>query len=77
MCIKRSPKNRNPQLLTTRGTRLKLTQFRVKTAQLATLDLILFQSADKSWVLIGFVDQDGPVHDVGDLAKFSHFNTTF
>ena len=40
-------------------------------------DLILFQNADRSWVLIGCMDQDGPVHGVGDLARFTHFNTTF
>ena len=42
-------------------------------------DLILFQSADRSWVLIGGMDQDAarPVHGVGDLARFTHFNTTF
>ena len=40
-------------------------------------DLILFQSADRSYVLIGCMDQDGPVHGVGDLARFTYFNTTF
>ena len=40
-------------------------------------DVLLFQSADIRWVLIGCMDQDGPVHDVGDLARFSHFKTTF
>ena len=40
-------------------------------------DLIFFQSADRSWVLIGCMDQDGPVHGVGDLARFTHFNTSF
>ena len=28
-------------------------------------------------ILIGCMDQDGPVHGVGDLARFSHFKTTF
>ena len=39
MCVKRSPKNRNPQLLfpPPRGTGLKLAQFRGKTADMATL----------------------------------------
>ena len=38
MCIKSSPKNRNPQLLLfPRGTGLKLAQLRGKTADLATL----------------------------------------
>ena len=40
-------------------------------------DLILFRSADRSWVLIGCIDQDGPVRGVGVLARFTHFNTTF
>ena len=40
-------------------------------------NLILFQSADRSWVLTGCMDQDGPVHGVGDLARFTHFNTSF
>ena len=33
-------------------------------------DVLLFQSADRSWVVIGCKDQDGPVHGVGDLARF-------
>ena len=40
-------------------------------------DVLLFQSADRSWVVIGCKNQDGPVHGVGDLARFSHFKTTF
>ena len=40
-------------------------------------DALLFKSADRSWVVIGCKDQDGPVHGVGDLARFSHFKTTF
>ena len=27
--------------------------------------------------MIGCKDQDGPVHGVGDLARFPHFKTTF
>ena len=40
-------------------------------------DVLLFQSADRSWVVIGCKNQDGPVHGVGDLTRFSHFKTTF
>ena len=40
-------------------------------------DVLLFQSADRSWVVIGCKNQDGPVHGVSDLARFSHFKTTF
>ena len=40
-------------------------------------DVLLFQNADRSWILIGFIEQDGPVHVVDDLTRFTHFNTTF
>ena len=40
-------------------------------------DVLLFQNADRSWILIGWIEQDGPVHAVDDLARFTHFNTTF
>ena len=32
---------------------------------------ILFQSANRSCVLIGCIEQDGPVHGVGGLLDFS------
>ena len=32
---------------------------------------------DRSWVLIGCMDQNGLIHGVGDLARFTHFNTSF
>jgi hypothetical protein len=36
-------------------------------------DVLLFQSADKSWVLIDCMNKDGPVYGVGGLAKCIHF----
>ena len=35
------------------------------------VSILFFQIANRSWVLIGFIDQDGPVHGVGGFAKFS------
>ena len=40
-------------------------------------DGLLFQSADRSWVLISCIEQDDPVHGVGGFAKFYHFKTTY
>ena len=40
-------------------------------------DVLLFQNADRSWILIGCIEQDGPIHAVDDLARFTHFNNTF
>ena len=41
--------------------------------QQLTVWRIIFQS----WVLIGCLDQDGPVHCVGVFARCFHFKTTF
>ena len=40
-------------------------------------DVLLFRNADRNWILIGCIEQDGHVHAVDDLARFTHFNTTF
>ena len=33
--------------------------------------VLLFQRANRSWVLIGWIEQDGPVHGVGGLLNLS------
>ena len=33
-------------------------------------DVLFFQSVDRSWDLIGCIDQDGPVHGVIDSQSF-------
>ena len=38
-------------------------------------DISLFQSANRSWILTGSIDQDGPIHGVGGFARFVHFKT--
>ena len=48
----------------------------------AWLSVMTAEPADDSLTyyfskLIGCKVQDGPVHGVGDLARFSHFKTTF
>ena len=40
-------------------------------------DVLFFQSADRSWVLIGCIDQGGPAHGIGGFATFFHLKTTF
>ena len=32
-------------------------------------DVLFFQSANGSWVLVGFIDQDGPVHGIGGFPR--------
>ena len=32
---------------------------------------------EELWVLIGCMNQDGHIHGVSDLSRFSHFKTTF
>ena len=39
-------------------------------------DGLLFQNADRSLILIGCIEHDGPVCAVDDLARFTHFNIT-
>ena len=40
-------------------------------------DAVFFQSANRSWFLIGCNDQDGLAHGFGGFARFFHFKITF